>query len=88
MDCSTDNFFTLQLVQGTNTYINPTNIAAGQTINLRVNTTGSATVSFPTSVKQASGATYTPTTTTGVDIVTFISFDASSLYLSNVKNLG
>ena len=87
LDCSLDNFYTLQLVQGTNTLINPSNIRPGQTINLRVNTTGSATVSFPTTVKQVSGSAYVPTTTTGVDVVTFISFDSSSLLLSNVKNL-
>jgi hypothetical protein len=87
LDLNTGNFFTLQLVSGSNTFINPTNIKAGQTINLRVNTTGSATVSFPSSVKQVSGSLYIPTTTTGVDIVTFISFDTGSLFLSNVKNL-
>lgn len=87
LDLSTGNFYTLQLVEGTDTYINPSNIQPGQTINIRVNTTGSATVSFPASVLQANGNTYVPTTTTGVDVLTLISFDASSLYLSNVKNL-
>jgi len=87
MDLNTGNFFTLQLVSGSNTYINPTNIKAGQTINLLVSTTGSATVSFPSSVKQVSGSSYVPTTTTSKDVVTFIAFDNTSLYLSNVKNL-
>jgi hypothetical protein len=87
LDCSLNNFYTLQLVQATNTFINPSNILPGQTINLRVNTTGSATVSFPTSVKQVSGSPYVPTTTTGVDVVTFVAFDSTSLLLSNVKNL-
>ena len=90
LDCSTDNFFTLTLVSGSNTFINPSNIAAGQTINLRVTQAnpGNGTVSFPSSVKQVSGSSYVPSTGTGPqDIVTFISFDASSLYLSNVKNL-
>jgi hypothetical protein len=86
LDLSNGNFFTLQLVSGSNTFINPSNILPGQTINLRVNTTGSGTVSFPSSVKQVSGSAYVPTTTTGVDVVTFISFDATSLLLSNVKN--
>ena len=87
LDLSTGNFFTLQLVSGSNTYINPSNIQAGQTINLLLSTTGSATVSFPSSVKQTSGSLYVPTTTTSKDIITFISFDATSLYLSNIKNL-
>jgi hypothetical protein len=90
LDCSTGNFFTLTLVSGSNTFINPSNIAAGQTINLRVTqpNPGNGTVSFPTSVKQVSGSSYVPSVGAGPqDIVTFISFDASSLYLSNVKNL-
>jgi hypothetical protein len=90
LNCSTNNFFTLTLVSGSNTFINPTNIAAGQTINLRITQAnpGNGTVSFPSSVKQVSGSSYVPSTGAGPqDIVTFISFDASSLYLSNVKNL-
>jgi hypothetical protein len=81
------NFFTLQLVSGSATHINPSNIKPGQTVNIRLNTTGSATVNFPTSVKQVSGSSYVPTTTTGVDIITLVSFDTTSLYLANVKNL-
>ena len=90
LNLTTNNFFTLTLVSGSNTFINPSNIAAGQTINLRVTQAnpGNGTVSFPTSVKQVSGSSYVPSTGAGPqDIVTFISFDASSLYLSNVKNL-
>jgi len=81
------NFFTLQLVEGTDTRIEPSNIKAGQTVNIKLNTTGSATVSFPSSVKQISGSAYVPTTTTGTDIITMVSFDVSDLYLANVKNL-
>ena len=81
------NFFTLQLVGGSATHINPSNIKAGQTINILLNTTGSATVTFPTSVLQVSGSSYVPTTTTSKDIITLISFDSSNLYLANVKNL-
>jgi len=81
------NFFTLQLVEGTDTRIEPSNIKPGQTINVKLNTTGSATVSFPSSVKQPSGSQYVPTTTTGVDVITLVSFDSSDLYLASVKNL-
>jgi hypothetical protein len=81
------NFFTLQLVSGSATHINPSNIKPGQTVNIRINTTGSATVNFPSSVDQVSGSSYVPTTTTGVDIITLVSFDSSTLYLANVKNL-
>jgi hypothetical protein len=87
MDLTRGDFFTLQLVSGSNTRIEPTNIRSGQTISLLLNTTGSATVSFPTSVKQVSGSAYVPTTATSTDVVTFIAFDTASLYLANVKNL-
>ena len=81
------NFFTLQLVSGSTTFLNPSNIKPGQTINIRVNTTGSGLLTFPSSVKQISGSSYIPTTTTGVDVITLISFDTTELYLANVKNL-
>jgi hypothetical protein len=87
LNLSNGDFFTLQLVSGSNTFINPSNIKIGQTTNILLSTTGSATVSFPTSVKQISGSSYVPTTTTSKDIITLVSFDGSTLYLANVKNL-
>jgi hypothetical protein len=87
MDLSVGNFFTLQLVAGTNTYINPSSILPGQTSILTVSTVGSATVSWPSFVKQPSGSAYIPTTTTGIDIVTLASTDSSTLYVVNVKNM-
>jgi hypothetical protein len=87
LDLNTGNFFTLQLVSGSNTFINPSNIKAGQTVNILLSTTGSGTVSFPTSVDQVSGSAYVPTATTGKDIITLVSFDSSILYLASVKNL-
>lgn len=87
LDLNNGNFFTLQLVSGSNTFINPSNIKAGQTVNILLSTTGSGTVTFPTSVLQVSGSSYTPTTTTGKDIITLVSFDSTNLYLANVKNL-
>jgi len=90
MDLAQGNFFTLTLVSGSNTYINPSNILPGQTVSLRVTQAnpGNGTVSFPPAVKQVSGSSYVPTAGSGpIDVVTFISFDNSSLYLSNIKNL-
>jgi hypothetical protein len=89
LDCSTDNFFTLLLVSGSTTFVNPSNILPGQTLNLRVkqSSVASGSISFASSVKQVSGSAYTPTTTANAeDIVTFISFDSTNLYLSNIKN--
>ena len=87
LNLATASFFTLQLVSGQNTYINPINIAAGHSVAVVLSTVGSATVSFPSSVKQPSGSLYVPTTTTGKDIITLVSFDSSNLYLTAVKNL-
>jgi hypothetical protein len=81
------NFFTLQLVSGSNTFINPSNIKAGQTVNILLSTTGSGTVSFPTSVDQVSGSAYVPTTTTGIDIITLASVNSSTLYVVSIKNM-
>lgn len=86
LNLTAGNFFTLQLVPGINTYINPTNIQPGLTVGLLVSTTGSATVSFPTTVLQSSGAAYVPTTTTGKDIITFITYDHTNVYLASIKN--
>jgi hypothetical protein len=87
LNLSLGSFYTLQLISGSNTFINPTNIRAGETVSLLVSTTGSATVSFPSIVLQPSGSLYIPTTTTGKDVLTFISFDNTNLYLASVKNL-
>jgi hypothetical protein len=89
LDCSTGNFFTLTLVSGSTTFVNPSNILPGQTINLRIKqaSVASGSISFASSVKQVSGSLYTPTATANAeDIVTFISFDSTNLYLSNIKN--
>ena len=86
-DLSQANYFTLQLISGSNTYINPINIRPGQTSILTISTTGSATVTWPSSVKQPSGSTYVPTTTTSVDIITLASVNSSTLYVVSIKNM-
>jgi hypothetical protein len=86
LNLNDSNFFTLQLVSGSNTYINPSNIKPGQTVNILLSTTGSATVTWPTTVKQPnSGSLYVPTTITSKDIVTLVSFDSTNLYLAAIK---
>ena len=88
-DFATANFFTLNLTGSTLTHISASNIQAGQTVNLRI-TQGTATgsVSFSSAFDQVSGSAYTPTAVSGaVDILTFITFDNSLIYVSNIKNL-
>ena len=87
LNLNNGNFFVLALTGSQDIRIEPSNIKAGQTVNIKLNTTGSATVSFPAVVKQVSGSSYVPTTTTGVDVITLVSFDNTDLYLANVKNL-
>lgn len=88
IDLSSNNFFTVQLVSGSNVHINPTNIRPGQTATIRVNATGSGTVSFPSTVKQASGSNYVATTGSGafVDVLSMITYDSSVVYLVGIKN--
>jgi hypothetical protein len=87
IDFNQGNFYT-SLVTGT-TNFNITNPKAGQTLNLLVTTAGTgASASFSSNVKQISGSAYAPTATNGAqDILTFISWDGTTVYLANVKNL-
>ena len=87
LNLNNGNFFELALTGSQDIRIEPSNIKPGQTVNIKLNTTGSGTVSFPTSVKQVSGSSYTPTTAVSTDIITMVSFDSTNLYLANLKNL-
>ena len=90
VNMSTNNFFTLALVNGANTHINPTNINPGQTVNIRVTqgAAGTGTVSFPSFVDQPSGSLYTGSAVANaIDIVTMITFDSSIVFVSSVRNM-
>ena len=90
VNMSTNNFFTLTLANGANTFINPTNIQPGQTVNIRVTqgNAGTGTVSFPSLVKQPSGSLYTGSAiANAIDIVTMISFDSTTVFVSSVRNM-
>ena len=91
MDFNAGNFFTITLASGSiPTFINPTNIKAGQTISLVVTqaATLSGSLAFPTTFKFPSGSSYVPSAvTSSKDIVTFITVDTSTIFASSVKNL-
>jgi len=90
VNMSTNNFFTLALVNGANTNINPTNINPGQTVNIRVTqgSLGTGTVTFPSFVDQPSGSLYTGSAVANaIDIVTMITFDSSIVFVSSVRNM-
>ena len=89
MDCSTGNFFTLSMPAGGVVHLNPTNIAAGQTVNLRTTQNATAaTIEFPTSTVKFEDATaFTVSTGSGaVDVMTFVSFDGSTINAVGLKN--
>jgi hypothetical protein len=87
LDFSTGNFFRLNTNNILNTYILPTNIQAGQTVNLELTYPATASaITFPSFVKQPSGSAYSPSGAGTTDILTFIAFTTGSLYLSSVKN--
>ena len=88
LNLASTNFFILSLTNGTTTHINPSNIRPGQTVNVRVTqgSAGTGKLSFNSAIK--SGSFYTGSAiANAVDIMTFISFDSSTLYMSAVTNL-
>jgi len=89
MDCTLGNFFTLQLPNTGSTFLNPTNIRPGETISLRITQgTNITSVTYPTTIKFPFGFPYGATAvTSSVDILTFISYDSSSLYGVAVNRL-
>jgi len=89
MDLSTGNFFLLTLVSGSNTYLNPTNINPGETISLLVQqpSVSYGTLTYPSTLKFPTGFAYVASTTSSyVDIITFVSFNTASLYSVAINN--
>ena len=86
LDFTEGNFFTLALVSG-NTFINVSNIEAGQTVNVKLATVSGNTVSFSSNIKEPSGSLYEPSNKTSEDVVTFISYDSTNAYLSYLKSI-
>lgn len=84
MDCSAGNFFTIAL--NANTTLTATNITAGQTISVRVANSGANTMAFDTMFRFAGGTAPT-ITSSGTDVLTFISFDGTNLESTAVQNL-
>jgi hypothetical protein len=90
LDCSLGNFFTMTLAAGSNVLLTPSNIHAGQTINLQItqNGTTAGTITFPSTVKFTDGIDYVATTSlNAVDVITLVSFDGTNLLATAVKNL-
>ena len=87
LDCSTGNFFTLNLPPNETTTISLINISAGQTVNLKIIMGGGNTVNIGSGIRESSDSPYSPSQTQGaVDILTFIAFENGGGYMSYVKN--
>jgi hypothetical protein len=67
-------------------HINLTNVKAGETAVLRLNTIAVPTASFSTNVLQPSGSRYTPSSGSNqIDVITFVAFDNSQILAVNTK---
>ena len=90
MDLSKGNFFTLTLVSGSTTQLTATNIKAGQTINLLLTqpSVGTGSLSYNSTFDFPAAANYISTPiSASKDIITFITFDNSTIYASAINNL-
>jgi len=87
MDCSLSNFFDLTL--SGSMFLGVSNIQPGETINLRVTQPAvSGSLNYTSSIKFPNGLPYAASATGSVtDLISFISFDSSTLYATSLKNL-
>ena len=89
MDLSLGNFFTLTLPTSSVTFLNTTNIQPGETVQLLVNqqsTTGS--LNYSSALKFATGSAYSASVLpNSVDILSFVTFNTSSIYAVSIKNM-
>lgn len=88
VDFSQANMFTLTLPSAS-THILPTNVRAGQTVNIQITqpTPGTGSVTFPSAVKFAGGNDYQATTTgSAIDMLTLVSYDGSNVLGTSIKN--
>jgi hypothetical protein len=89
IDCSKSNFFNLTLSGSYTLFLSASNIQPGQTINLRViQPATSGSLNYGSQFKFAGGIPYSASATgSAVDIISFISYDTTTLYGSAIKNL-
>jgi hypothetical protein len=88
LDFTAANFFMVQLGSNVTTHISASNLRAGQSVNVLVTTGTNSTASFSSNVRQPSGSFYLPTSGSGKkDILSFVSFDSSNLYLVAINQM-
>jgi hypothetical protein len=88
LDCSVGNYFTLAMPAGGTTALTPTNITAGQTINIKITQNATAaTLTYAASIDFPGGTAFTISTGSGeVDILTLVSFDGTTLQATGLAN--
>jgi len=88
MDCSLGNFFTLAMPSGGTTALTPSNIQPGQTISVKITQNATAALlTFAASIEFEGGTAFTISTGSGeVDVMTFISFDGTTLQATGLTN--
>jgi len=85
IDFNAGGFFTCLAPNGV-THFNIVNATAGESVTLRLTTVGIPTASFSSNVKQISGSAYLPTSGSGqTDLLTFVAYDSSNVYLLPAK---
>jgi hypothetical protein len=88
LDFTAANFFMVQLGSSVTTHISASNLRAGQSVNVLVTTGTNSTASFSSNVRQPSGSFYLPTSGSGKkDILSFVSFDSTNLYLVAINQM-
>jgi hypothetical protein len=89
MDCSRSNFFNLTLSGSYTLFLSASNMQPGQTINLRVIQPAiSGNLNYGSQFKFAGGIPYSASASGSVvDIISFISYDTTTLFGSAIKNL-
>jgi hypothetical protein len=85
-DLRDGNFFIVTLPTGS-VFFNVTNVQPGQTVNILVNTNTAGTASFSSNVRQATGSAYVPSTSGSQDVLTLVSWNASVVYLANLRGM-
>jgi hypothetical protein len=84
------NMFVITLPTGSVTHFTPTNIKAGQTINIQISQAASATtgsVTFSPNVLFAGGADYQATATgSAIDLLTLVSLDGTNVLAASIRN--
>lgn len=88
LNCALGNIFSLTLSSSATTHLTASNIRPGQTINLRITQQAtSGALSYSSQFRFPVGAPYTASATSSVtDILSFIAFDANTLFGSSLKN--